>query len=69
MVNITLALRTTRFLDKEREYMPWQTARTNMEYMLLMLDRTEVYGPMQVCVCGELEPSEDHVPMRTSVEG
>lgn len=48
MVNITLALRTTRFLEKEHEYMPWQTARNNLDYILLMFDRSEVFGPIQV---------------------
>lgn len=49
MVNITLALRTTKFLDKEFEFMPWQTARSNLDYILLMFDRSEVYGPILVC--------------------
>uniref|UniRef100_A0A674MUZ8 Aminopeptidase n=1 Tax=Takifugu rubripes TaxID=31033 RepID=A0A674MUZ8_TAKRU len=46
IVNITLALRTTKFLDKEFEFMPWQTARSNLDYILLMFDRSEVYGPI-----------------------
>lgn len=49
IVNITLALRTTKFLDKEFEYMPWQTATNNLLYFFLMFDHSEVYGPMQVC--------------------
>lgn len=48
-MNITLALRTTTFLDKEFEFMPWQTARSNLDYILLMFDRSEVYGPILVC--------------------
>lgn len=48
MVNTTLALRTTTFLDKEVEYMPWQTSTRNLNYFFLMFDRSEVYGPMQV---------------------
>lgn len=28
--------------------MPWQAALDNMQYYYLMLDRTEVYQPMQV---------------------
>ncbi len=50
IVNTTLALRTTEFLSKETEYMPWYTARINLNYFTLMFDRSEVYGPMQVCV-------------------
>lgn len=49
MVNITLALRTTKFLDKEHEYMPWQVASKNLDYIFLMFDRSEVYGPILVC--------------------
>lgn len=47
-MNITLALSTTRFLDKEHEYLPWHTARDNLGYILLMFDRSEVFGPIQV---------------------
>lgn len=39
----------------ETEYMPWQSALDNLHYYYLMLDRTEVYQPMQVqdiiCEC------------------
>lgn len=48
-MNITLALDTTKFLDKEMEYMPWKTAINNLNFYFLMFDRSEVYGPMQVC--------------------
>lgn len=48
-MSTTLALRTTKFLHKEVEYMPWQTASRNLDYFFLMFDRSEVYGPMQVC--------------------
>lgn len=43
-----LALNTTRYLDQEREYLPWDTALDNLDYFRLMFDRSEVYGPMQV---------------------
>lgn len=48
MVNTTLALSTTKFLINEVEYMPWETARRNLNFFFLMFDRSEVYGPMQV---------------------
>uniref|UniRef100_A0A1A7XIV8 Aminopeptidase n=1 Tax=Iconisemion striatum TaxID=60296 RepID=A0A1A7XIV8_9TELE len=48
LVNVTLALNTTRFLSKERAYLPWESAVRNLEYFVLMFDRSEVYGPMQV---------------------
>lgn len=56
-MNITLALRTTRFLENEHEYLPWQTARNNLQYILLMFDRSEVFGPIQVGQ--KSHPSED----------
>uniref|UniRef100_A0A3Q3BS38 Alanyl aminopeptidase, membrane n=1 Tax=Kryptolebias marmoratus TaxID=37003 RepID=A0A3Q3BS38_KRYMA len=48
LVSTTLALRTTLYLSQETEYMPWQSALNNLQYYDLMLDRTEVYQPMQV---------------------
>ncbi|KAL7401763.1 hypothetical protein ABVT39_004363 [Epinephelus coioides] len=47
MVSTSLALRTTLYLSVETEYMPWQSALDNLGYYYLMLDRTEVYQPMQ----------------------
>nr|XP_046250906.1 aminopeptidase Ey-like [Scatophagus argus] len=47
LVSTTLALRTTSYLSMETEYMPWQSALDNLHYYYLMLDRTEVYQPMQ----------------------
>uniref|UniRef100_A0A8C9VPZ7 Aminopeptidase n=1 Tax=Scleropages formosus TaxID=113540 RepID=A0A8C9VPZ7_SCLFO len=52
----TLALRTTKYLSKEREYMPWQTAINNLDYFFLMFDRTEVYGPMQTYLRNQVWP-------------
>ncbi|CAJ1048729.1 aminopeptidase Ey-like isoform X2 [Xyrichtys novacula] len=56
MVNTTLALRTTKFLDKEVEYMPWKTARNNLNYFYLMFDRSDVYGPMQAYMKKQVTP-------------
>ncbi|CAL8262791.1 unnamed protein product [Merluccius merluccius] len=47
IVPSTQALQTTVYLSAEREYIPWQSALDNMQYYYLMLDRTDVYGPMQ----------------------
>ncbi|TNN70174.1 Aminopeptidase N [Liparis tanakae] len=60
MVDTTLALRTTKFLDKEVEYMPWETARRNLNYFYLMFDRSEVYGPMQAYVNKQVTPLFNH---------
>lgn len=45
---MTLALRTTRYLSEERDYIPWETALRNLDYCILMFERTEVYGVLQV---------------------
>uniref|UniRef100_H3D2Y9 Aminopeptidase n=1 Tax=Tetraodon nigroviridis TaxID=99883 RepID=H3D2Y9_TETNG len=56
MVNITLALRTTRFLEKEHEYMPWQAARDNLGYIFLMFGRSEVFGSIQAYLRKQVTP-------------
>ncbi|KAL3065089.1 hypothetical protein OYC64_015300 [Pagothenia borchgrevinki] len=60
IVDTTLALRTTTFLDKEVEYMPWETFRRNLNYYFLMFDRSEVYGPMQAYLKQQVEPLFKH---------
>lgn len=47
LVNVTLALNSTLFLKNETEFLPWESAVRNLEYFMLMFDRSEVYGPMQ----------------------
>ena len=47
-MDVTLALDTTKYLGNETQYIPWDAALKNMEYFILMFDRSEVYGPMQV---------------------
>ncbi|XP_042339832.1 aminopeptidase Ey-like [Plectropomus leopardus] len=56
MVNTTLALTTTKFLHKEVDYMPWETARRNLNYYFLMFDRSEVYGHMQAYLKKQVTP-------------
>ncbi|KAM9817545.1 aminopeptidase Ey-like [Neosynchiropus ocellatus] len=56
LVGTTLALRTTKFLRREVDYMPWQTARRNLDYFFLMFDRSEVYGPMQAYIRKQVAP-------------
>lgn len=50
IIPTVLALRTTTYLGRERDYMPWQSALNNLNFFYLMFDRSEVYGPMQVCL-------------------
>ncbi|KAM7396135.1 hypothetical protein PAMP_019203 [Pampus punctatissimus] len=47
IVSTSLALETTKYLNKEKAYMPWETAIDNLDFFYLMFDRSEVYGPMQ----------------------
>ncbi|XP_029289963.1 aminopeptidase N-like [Cottoperca gobio] len=47
IIPTVLALKITKYLNKERDYMPWESALTNMDFFYLMFDRSEVYGPMQ----------------------
>ncbi|KAF6722116.1 Aminopeptidase N [Oryzias melastigma] len=50
------ALDTTKYLDKERDYMPWKSAINNLDFFYLMFDRTEVYGPMQTYLNSKVAP-------------
>ncbi|XP_060892349.1 aminopeptidase N-like [Labrus mixtus] len=47
LVNKVHGLRLISYLISERDYIPWQTALDNLNYYYLMLDRTEVYQPLQ----------------------
>ncbi|NXE42787.1 AMPN Aminopeptidase, partial [Ptilorrhoa leucosticta] len=55
-VSVTLALNTTRFLSREREYMPWQAALSNLQYFQLMFDRSEVFGAMSAYMKKQVTP-------------
>ncbi|KAF3832215.1 hypothetical protein F7725_025880 [Dissostichus mawsoni] len=48
IIDTTLALRTTKYLSNEREYIPWESALRNLNYYILMFDRTEPYFKRQV---------------------
>lgn len=56
LVSTSLALRTTSYLSQETEYMPWQSALDNLDYYYLMLDRSEVYQPMQDYIRKQVTP-------------
>ncbi|KAJ7999376.1 hypothetical protein DPEC_G00193760 [Dallia pectoralis] len=64
-VSTTLALRTTLYLQEEREYMPWETADRNLGYFFLMFDRSEVFGPMQAYLKKQVTPLFNHFEMIT----
>ncbi|XP_012674836.1 aminopeptidase N-like [Clupea harengus] len=46
ILSTTVALRTTKYLMREQEYIPWQAAFSSLYYFFQMFDRTEVYGSM-----------------------
>ncbi|KAM3609436.1 uncharacterized protein V6R79_014788 [Siganus canaliculatus] len=47
IVDVTLALNSTRFLFNEKAYLPWESAVRNLQYIIPMFDRSPVYGLMQ----------------------
>lgn len=51
-----LALNSTRYLAKERDYLPWDAALNNLGYIKTMFDRSEVYGPMRRYVQKQIIP-------------
>ncbi|XP_074533475.1 aminopeptidase N-like [Halichoeres trimaculatus] len=59
-------LRFISFLVYETEYMPWQTALNNLDYYYLMLDRTEVYQPLQEYILRLVIPLFNHFKILTS---
>ncbi|XP_028286018.1 aminopeptidase N-like [Parambassis ranga] len=66
LVSTSLALRTTSYLSQETDYMPWQSALDSLQYYYLMLDRTEVYQPMQNYVKQQVTPLFLHFKKVTS---
>ncbi|KAJ6662846.1 hypothetical protein lerEdw1_011050 [Lerista edwardsae] len=55
-ISTVLALNTTRYLTKERDYLPWDAALSNLGYFKIMFDRSEVYGPMKKYVQKQVTP-------------
>ncbi|XP_041649436.1 aminopeptidase N-like [Cheilinus undulatus] len=60
IITTTLALRTTKYLSMERDYIPWQSALENLKYYILMFDRTEVYGALQAYLKKQIQPLFEH---------
>ncbi|XP_063053538.1 alanyl (membrane) aminopeptidase-like b [Engraulis encrasicolus] len=59
-LDVAVALNTTRYLHKETEYIPWQSALNNLNFFMLMFDRSEVYGPMQAYLLQQIIPLYEH---------
>ncbi|KAK7176825.1 hypothetical protein R3I93_000923 [Phoxinus phoxinus] len=66
IINITLALGTTKYLSEEKEYIPWEAAIRNMDNFFLMFDRSEVYGLLQTYMRRKVQPLFDHFKVITS---
>uniref|UniRef100_A0A8C1MYQ1 Aminopeptidase n=1 Tax=Cyprinus carpio TaxID=7962 RepID=A0A8C1MYQ1_CYPCA len=45
-LNVTIALNLTKYLVNDTEYIPWESALKNLDHLILMFDRSEVYGPI-----------------------
>ncbi|KAE8297384.1 Aminopeptidase N [Larimichthys crocea] len=56
IISTTLALRSTKYLSKEIDYIPWESALRNLGYYILMFDRTEVYGALQAYLKKQIQP-------------
>uniref|UniRef100_A0A3B3Z7P7 Aminopeptidase n=1 Tax=Periophthalmus magnuspinnatus TaxID=409849 RepID=A0A3B3Z7P7_9GOBI len=62
IINTTLALKTTKYLSKEMGYIPWDSALRNLNYYILMFDRTEVYGSY---LKKQIQPLYEHFKVLT----
>ncbi|RVE74836.1 hypothetical protein OJAV_G00026210 [Oryzias javanicus] len=60
IISTKMALRTTKYLSKERDYIPWESALANLDYFILMFDRTEVFGPLQAYLRKQVRPLFEH---------
>ncbi|XP_062381475.1 aminopeptidase N-like [Sardina pilchardus] len=66
VINTTLALRTTKYLRREREHLPWEAALDNLEYYFNMFQNSAVYTPMQVYLKKQVQPIFRHFKNITS---
>ncbi|XP_074533301.1 aminopeptidase N-like [Halichoeres trimaculatus] len=66
IIPTVLALRTTKYLINERDYMPWDSAIDNLDFFYLMFDRSEVYGVMQKYLKQQVTPLFDYYAKMTS---
>uniref|UniRef100_A0A8C6WQE3 Aminopeptidase n=1 Tax=Neogobius melanostomus TaxID=47308 RepID=A0A8C6WQE3_9GOBI len=65
IINTTLALKTTKYLSKETGYIPWESALRNLNYYILMFDRTEVYGALKGYLKKQILPLYEHFKVMT----
>ena len=48
-LKMEIALQTVEYLDKERDYVPWEAAGSELGYVGTMLQRHPLYGGFKVC--------------------
>ncbi|XP_012674825.2 aminopeptidase Ey-like isoform X1 [Clupea harengus] len=56
IIDMVLALKTTRYLSKETEYTPWVLAHNHLRHYLKKFRHTKVYGAMQRYLRKQVEP-------------
>ncbi|XP_043083977.1 aminopeptidase N [Puntigrus tetrazona] len=66
IIPVTLALRTTKYLSEEREYMPWQSALNNLDYFYLMFTQTDVYELLQNYTRNQVTPLFEYFKVITA---
>ncbi|XP_026099240.1 aminopeptidase N-like [Carassius auratus] len=59
-LNITIALSLTKYLINDTEYIPWESALKNLDHLILMFDRSEVYGPIMKYLRKLITPLYEH---------
>ncbi|KAM7002296.1 aminopeptidase N-like [Tautogolabrus adspersus] len=65
IIPTVLALKTTKYLAQEREYMPWDSALGSLDFFELMFDRSEVYGVMQEYLKKQVTPLFEYFKIMT----
>ncbi|XP_072515876.1 aminopeptidase N-like [Salminus brasiliensis] len=56
IINMSVALSTTRYLSKEGQYMPWEAATTHLKDLINKFRHTEVNIAMQKYLRGKVQP-------------
>lgn len=59
-LNVTIALNLTKYLVNDIEYIPWESALKNLDHLVLMFDRSEVYGPITKYIRNLITQLYDH---------
>ncbi|XP_076880958.1 aminopeptidase N-like isoform X2 [Brachyhypopomus gauderio] len=66
IIKQTMALSTTKYLSKDMEYVPWDSAIRNLNYLSYMLEQTEVHGAMQNYMRQKVQPLFNYFKKITS---